>query len=139
MRKIVFVGINPPMNSGTTEPFKNCESGRVLEKWIQYLNLHPEQYELANLWNEPTPNNRSLKSKEANAGARALIKKHGDKIYVLVGQQPTIYVGHKVKFKVSLPHPSPRNRVLNAYPDRIPRDLLDNVRAYIEKVWTSDI
>lgn len=148
MKKIVFLGSNPPNKSKTLEPFQNCRSGEVLKKWLDYLNLPKELVILKNVANYTTENNRKLTRAEIKAEQPRLEQELKDCIVIALGStafRAAIAVKRAIIFEKEvlhcflLPHPSPLNRKLNAYEDGIPKDLLDNLRKDILFILASSI
>jgi len=63
--KYLFVGLNPGREENETgRPFCG-PSGKLLDRWVEYLGIQPEEYSVVNLIKCYTPNESELKGDEA--------------------------------------------------------------------------
>lgn len=109
------------------------------------MGLDENDYEIHNVHNLSTPKNRPLTVKEIDSNAARIDNLTVDKIVIPLGASAKkLFDRHFLMYfnryiLSDLPHPSPLNRKLNSYPNRIPEALLDNSRKEIYEIWVSDI
>lgn len=128
---ITFVGSNPSVkNPDPKIPFAGTRSGKVLRSWIEATtDRDPDTFRFVNLSDEVTEGNRPLKMSEVDRDN--LIKK-------LEGSHRIVALGHtasqvlsKLRYPhLELPHPSPRNRVLNSR-EKV-QETLDKLRDFLK-------
>lgn len=102
---IAFVASNPS-NLGPDSPAK-----KNLFKWVRAMKVS-QGYAFFNVSNEPTPSNRPLKRSEFQLG-RLMKDLTGAKRVVALGETASIALNKLGVAHFKLPHPSPKNRVLN--------------------------
>lgn len=108
---VIFIGSNPSrQNDSTKLPFKGTKSGKRLNQWIEFLEVGT--CGMANVTESITPDNRAPKVSEFELEKleKAL---QGFNVIIALGN-----VASKALTKLNvkhfkLPHPSPRNRMLN--------------------------
>ena len=109
---IGLVGSNPSCkNTDNSVPFEGTRSGDILNKWISQLNIN--NYRILNVAEIVTSNNRPLKVKEYEFNQLEQAVKECDGVIALgnTAADALNKIGNVPYFK--LPHPSPRNRILN--------------------------
>lgn len=120
MINIVFIGSNPSIRSSMPVPFwRDTRSTKVLHSWLNQLGGTDNLF-FYNVSDQPTENNRPLKTSEIKANLQTL----NDKL--------NVFKFHKMEIKVialgktaekaltllhiphyAMPHPSGLNRLLN--------------------------
>ncbi len=120
--KILIVGSNPSnRNTSPDIPFEGTRSNKVLQTWIKYLQLN--NYEIVNIFDEVTDNNRALTKRDIKKCLLQFKKKieniEYDKIIAL-GSSASVALTLLKLDHYKMFHPSPRNRQLNS------KDLVDN-------------
>lgn len=115
---IVFIGSNPSQKSSSIMPFwSDARSSKTLKSWVAQLNLAKDScFFYMNVVNQPTPNNRSLRTSEIK-GALPLLEQHikniqADKI-VTFGKSAGLALTLLRLQHYTMPHPSGLNRQLN--------------------------
>lgn len=105
MRKVAFVGSNPS-HAGPDSP-----AIKTLRKWWDGLVI-TNSAAFFNVSNKVTPNNRPLKTSEYELG-RLMVDLLGYERVVALGNTASNALERLGVPHFRLPHPSPRNRVLN--------------------------
>lgn len=113
--RILFVGSNPSTkNTNPNIPFEGTRSEKVLLNWIKYLEL--QNYEVMNIFDETTENNRPLTKREIKKSLASFKNKIKDKEYdkiIALGSSASTALKLLKITHYRLMHPSPRNRQLN--------------------------
>ena len=118
LNRVLFVGSNPSNASPNNSAFDPAtKSTKILQGWVETLGDIETRF--ANVSDVKTSGNRPLSSKEireALPGLEAKIKEIAPDKIIALGCIPSriLTLLHREFF--ALPHPSPKNRVLN---DRI--------------------
>jgi len=121
--RVLFIGSNPSKKSSRTVPFWHDTKSRVtLDKWLSNIQIPIEYLDFLNVSNQPTPNNRPLKTSEIQACLQRLEKD----ITVHVRPDYIITLGKTAEKALNMmkiwetgyafyamPHPSGLNRQLN--------------------------
>lgn len=112
--KVLFIGANPALE-GTGKPFEGCRSGEVLQEWLSYMMLSNDDVELDNVVGYKTPGNRALKASEISSVMTNLKKRLKNRCVVALGNVAlkACTKAGTADLLLSLPHPSPKNRMLN--------------------------
>jgi uracil-DNA glycosylase len=108
---VIFIGSNPSrQNDSTKLPFKGTQSGKRLEEWIEFLEVGT--CGMANVSETITPKNRAIKVSEFELEKleKAL---QGFEVVIALGNTASKALNKLEVKHFKLPHPSPRNRVLN--------------------------
>lgn len=108
--KVLFVGSNPSRkNLKTEQPFEGTLSHRTLLAWIAELGIN--EYTLANVSNR-------LDFKSPTREELAILRSRALKydIVVALGNNAAKALKSLSLCYIKLPHPSPRNRMLNDKP-----------------------
>lgn len=127
---IIFVGSNPSnKNDSTQYAFKGTPSGERLEEWIQILGIGT--CGMTNITEMITPGNRPPKVSEFELDklSKALV---GFRVVIALGNTASKALTKIDVEHFKLPHPSPRNRMLNN--KEFIRRQLRECRKYIKKV-----
>lgn len=116
--RVLIVGANPSIKSTTTKAFDlSTKSGQILHGWIGVAwNSTFFEFELANIYNQPTPNNRQLNKAEIDSGKETLselIKYFNPHRIIAVGKLPAKVLTQMGLEFYEMPHPSGLNRKLN--------------------------
>ena len=121
--RVLLIGSNPSQKSSKTVPFwHDTRSRMVLDKWLLNAQIPIEYLDFLNVSNQPTPNNRPLKTSEIQACLQRLekdITKHvrPDYIITLGKTAEKALVMMKITETgydyYAMPHPSGLNRQLN--------------------------
>lgn len=121
--KVLFVGSNPSKrNLKTEEPFIGTQSHKTLLKWIKALGV--TDYTLINASNDlEAPLSINPKLEKAMAAHDVVIALGSYATDIVIDLAPEAYF-------LSLPHPSPKNRLLNDKALIAAR--LANVKAYLK-------
>lgn len=107
---IYFVGSNPSVHDNGTDFLGGTKTGRILETWIDLLRI--KEFRFTNVSWMQTVSNRTLKKSEFELDRLETELKSATKIIALgrTAQKALDCLGYTY---FSLPHPSPRNRILN--------------------------
>lgn len=103
--KIIVVGMNPSTYLGTVEHRKNHTFDRLYQ-WMNTLNV--PLFSFINVWH--TPEDFKISDVDINYLSEAV--RSYDKVIAL-GNIPSQVLARINKMHFKLPHPSPKNRVLN--------------------------
>lgn len=114
--KVVFVGSNPSSKNVSKDvPFVGTKSHEVLLRWIGQLGIKDPV--MLNVFNEFTVSNKSLTISQIKSGLPSLktllSTEYKDHHVVALGRSAEIALKLLKIDHFKLPHPSPRNLVLN--------------------------
>ena len=120
--KVLIVGSNPSSkNINPNIPFEGTKSLKALQTWISFLEIN--NYQIVNIFDEVTDNNRPLTKREIKRCLLSFRKKldnlEYDKIIAL-GSSASVALTLLKLDHYKMFHPSPRNRQLNS------KELVDN-------------
>ncbi len=137
--KILIIGLNPSRkNLNPIIPFDGTQSGVVLNRWIEHLQIKYDELTFLNLCDE-------VESDSKNMTLKKLRKNLNKKLELIQEMSPDLIItlGMKVRSVVTtdvlpsyrfldMPHPSPRNRILN---DKVKmNNFLNMSKKFIEEV-----
>ena len=121
--RVLLIGSNPSQKSSKTVPFwHDTRSRMVLDKWLLNAQIPIEYLDFLNVSNQPTPNNRPLKTSEIQACLQRLekdITKHVRPDYIITLGKTAEKALIMMKITetgydyYAMPHPSGLNRQLN--------------------------
>lgn len=93
--KYLFVGLNPGREENETgRPFDG-PSGKMLDTWVEYLEIKPTEYAVVNLIKCYTPNESALKGDEAEKCGKFLgkqIEMLDPDYIIMLGAKPTQFL-----------------------------------------------